>query len=434
MAWPIVVGVTGQYRYDIALSFAAEQRDYVQQVAARCEERDIRVFYDEFEQASLWGKNLYEHLSSVYSTAARYCLVFVSADYARRAWTTLERRSAQERAFEQDSDYLLPVIFDETRVPGIWRTLGYIDARTTHPARLVEIIQEKLSKTTDLDSSPAGAHQPGTAPHDVPADRKRPISSRPRRRIRAALALATVLLLGISLTLVLRHRATGRSPSVGASGTSTMARTGVETATPSGTSGGRPPTVDQAILSLSKDSLMVRLTVGNKASSQQLIMHAVVTLPGTGSMNCTAGPSTAEYRYTLDHVLSPEKVEGHGVGLSGGVEDSQVTQQGGERYLSPATVNLLLGTCLPSDVLSMNVDFTTTVAVNSGDRANINLVIPKSLVIRSYGKYIGPHRLRLDGTLAGSKPPGWKIKVVLEVDKSASSYSISSNFAVTGLP
>ena len=205
--------MTGEYRYDIALSFAAEQRNYVQQVATRCEERGIRVFYDEFEQASLWGKNLYEHLSSVYSDAARYCVVFVSVDYARKAWTALERRSAQERAFEQDGDYLLPVIFDDTRVPGIWRTLGYIDARTTPPPRLVEIIQEKLNPSTAPGRSPERTRRRGKAPHRVAGGWLRGVSRRHLGLTGVAVLLVAVLALGISLALTPWHAASNLSPS-----------------------------------------------------------------------------------------------------------------------------------------------------------------------------------------------------------------------------
>ena len=42
--------------YDVALSFAGEDRPYVQQVAQRLVESGIKVFYDDFEKVDLWGK------------------------------------------------------------------------------------------------------------------------------------------------------------------------------------------------------------------------------------------------------------------------------------------------------------------------------------------------------------------------------------------
>ena len=45
-----------RYRYDVALSFAGEDRHYVERVAKELQRRGIRVFYDKYEQTELWGK------------------------------------------------------------------------------------------------------------------------------------------------------------------------------------------------------------------------------------------------------------------------------------------------------------------------------------------------------------------------------------------
>jgi len=44
------------WRWDVALSFAGAQRDYVEQVARALAGRGIRCFYDADEQIDLWGK------------------------------------------------------------------------------------------------------------------------------------------------------------------------------------------------------------------------------------------------------------------------------------------------------------------------------------------------------------------------------------------
>jgi hypothetical protein len=48
--------------YDVCLSFAGEQRAYVEKVAQALQERGVRVFYDVYERATLWGKDLPTHL------------------------------------------------------------------------------------------------------------------------------------------------------------------------------------------------------------------------------------------------------------------------------------------------------------------------------------------------------------------------------------
>jgi len=53
--------------YDVALSFAGEDRALARELAALLRDAGFKVFYDEYEQATLWGKNLYDHLTDVYS-------------------------------------------------------------------------------------------------------------------------------------------------------------------------------------------------------------------------------------------------------------------------------------------------------------------------------------------------------------------------------
>ena len=85
-------------QYDVALSFAGEDREYVRQVAEELRALGVRTFYDEFERADLWGKNLIDHLANIYQNRARFVVVFSSQHYVRKAWTKHERQHAQARA------------------------------------------------------------------------------------------------------------------------------------------------------------------------------------------------------------------------------------------------------------------------------------------------------------------------------------------------
>lgn len=134
------------YDYDVALSFAGEDREYVEQVAEILKKRRVRVFYDRFEQIDLWGKDLYMHLDEVYRLEARYCVMFISKHYASKLWTNHERRSAQARAFKENKEYILPVRFDDTDIPGILDTVGYIDARELSPDEIADMVMEKLGR------------------------------------------------------------------------------------------------------------------------------------------------------------------------------------------------------------------------------------------------------------------------------------------------
>ena len=117
-------------KYDVALSFAGEDRTHAEALASFLRSKDVKVFYDAYEKATLWGKDLYVHLHKVYSEDATYCVLFVSKHYAEKLWTSHERQAAQERAFkERGGEYILPVRIDGTSVPGLPTTVGYLDIK-----------------------------------------------------------------------------------------------------------------------------------------------------------------------------------------------------------------------------------------------------------------------------------------------------------------
>lgn len=134
----------GQLEYDVSLSFAGEDRDYVEGVAKVLKGHGIRVFYDRFEEVELWGKDLYTHLDEIYRKKSRFCVMFISESYAKKAWTNHERTSAQARAFTENQEYVLPARFDNTELPGLRRTVGYVDLRQYTSVDFAKLIIKKL--------------------------------------------------------------------------------------------------------------------------------------------------------------------------------------------------------------------------------------------------------------------------------------------------
>jgi hypothetical protein len=63
----------------------------------------VRCFYDTGEQVRPWGAHLAEKLPRIY--ARESAVIFVSADYAGRDWTRLERRAAFSWAMTEAGVY-----------------------------------------------------------------------------------------------------------------------------------------------------------------------------------------------------------------------------------------------------------------------------------------------------------------------------------------
>lgn len=108
-------------------------------------EFELHVFYDDYEQAKLWGAFLPEKLLSIYRDKARACVVLISENYKLKRWTTHEWRAAQERALnEPASEYILPVRLDDTMLDGLFTSLGFIDARKHSMRTVARLIFEKI--------------------------------------------------------------------------------------------------------------------------------------------------------------------------------------------------------------------------------------------------------------------------------------------------
>jgi hypothetical protein len=135
-----------QPSYDVVFTFAGENRGYVEQVANYLLSQGVKVFYDQYEEASLWGKDLAEHFDFVYRRSGRYCVMFISKHYVEKMWTRHERRAALARALQERKEYVLPARFDDSEVPGILPTVGYISLTANSPVELAKIILKKLGR------------------------------------------------------------------------------------------------------------------------------------------------------------------------------------------------------------------------------------------------------------------------------------------------
>ena len=134
-------------QFEVALSFAGEQRGYVEQVAQQLHERGVSVFYDRFEQEYLWGRDLAVEFNRVFERSNALVVMFVSADYVKKAWPTHERRSILSRMVKDDQALVLPVRFDDSEVPGLVGTIAWIDANDYSAGGLAAMIVSKLGIT-----------------------------------------------------------------------------------------------------------------------------------------------------------------------------------------------------------------------------------------------------------------------------------------------
>jgi hypothetical protein len=137
------------FEFDVALSFAGEDRSFVEKVAKVLRDANIRVFYDEYFTTEMWGEDLYVYLDAVYQTRSKFVAIFVSHAYAAKPWTNHERQSAQARALKERSAYILPIRLDNADIPGLRPTIAHLDAQGMSGEQVAAMIMQKLGQSAE---------------------------------------------------------------------------------------------------------------------------------------------------------------------------------------------------------------------------------------------------------------------------------------------
>ena len=133
-------------RFDVAFSYAGEDREYVEAAAKACKVLGLDVFYDRLLSDEVWGKDLHQHLGAIYEERALFVVAFISQSYAAKYWTQQELAAALQADQTRGSEYILPARFDATQIPSLGASRADVDLRELSPEQLASLIALKVEK------------------------------------------------------------------------------------------------------------------------------------------------------------------------------------------------------------------------------------------------------------------------------------------------
>lgn len=145
-----------EFQYDVALSYASEQYEYVRDVAYALQSYGLNVFFDKFdhEQINLWGENLIDKFYDIFAKKSKYCVMFLSENYSSKEWTLHEFDSIQIRNLKNKNNvYILPVRFDNTEMKSFNPAISYLNAHNYSAKQLAEIIYNKVNQLTHIQKN-----------------------------------------------------------------------------------------------------------------------------------------------------------------------------------------------------------------------------------------------------------------------------------------
>lgn len=141
--------------YDIAFSFARDDRDYVERTRRACGRLGLRVMYDRDLSNQWWGQNYVVEQRKIYGGRSQFFVPFISESYFQRRIPADEFSAAMWADVERGGGYILPVLIGDIRVPGhlLPRHVGFLHAEDYSPAALAVELRRKVDRAKTAGGS-----------------------------------------------------------------------------------------------------------------------------------------------------------------------------------------------------------------------------------------------------------------------------------------
>lgn len=133
--------------FKIALSFSGTRREYIRCVANELTSTlgEGSIFYDEYFMPELARLNLDTLLQQIYNEKSKLVVVFLCQDYKLKDWCGLEWRAIRELIKNRQDETIMLMRFDDTNIPGLFSTDGYIDISNIAPKEAAKAIIARYS-------------------------------------------------------------------------------------------------------------------------------------------------------------------------------------------------------------------------------------------------------------------------------------------------
>ncbi|MEH2476181.1 hypothetical protein V1281_002649 [Nitrobacteraceae bacterium AZCC 2161] len=104
------------FEYEVALSFAGENRALAQHIAESLTQLDVPVFYDEMFETNYLGKAWSEQFKLVFGNKSRFVVCILDVHHSKKMWPIFEREVFTPRIADES---VIPILLDDTLFVGI---------------------------------------------------------------------------------------------------------------------------------------------------------------------------------------------------------------------------------------------------------------------------------------------------------------------------
>jgi hypothetical protein len=119
-------GPSKDFEYDIAISFAGENRDLARYLADTFTDLDVSVFFDEYFENNFLGRAWGTEFKRIFTSACRFVAVLLDEHHLKKIWPTFERECFTPRVADAA---VIPIKLDDSLFPGIPHDIALIRFR-----------------------------------------------------------------------------------------------------------------------------------------------------------------------------------------------------------------------------------------------------------------------------------------------------------------
>jgi hypothetical protein len=167
LEWPQFVrdvgfaGFSVDTEYDVALSFAGEDRAFAELLYDYLSDEELQVFYDFAEQERILAEDIGQYLGPIYESKARFVVAVLGEHYGEKRWTIMESDRFKNRI---ERGEVIPVwstavpvsAFDKTRDIGALRFDPTRDL-TAQAREVAGAVARKIASDNQLKFGPGPA-------------------------------------------------------------------------------------------------------------------------------------------------------------------------------------------------------------------------------------------------------------------------------------
>ncbi|MES2727192.1 MAG: TIR domain-containing protein [Bacteroidota bacterium] len=106
----------GSHTFDIAISFAGENRELAEEIALILRMLDFEVFYDRLYEDNYLGSSWGKEFERIFTNDSKFVVCILDEHHRRKIWPTFERECFSEKI---QTNEVIPIFLDDTKFVGI---------------------------------------------------------------------------------------------------------------------------------------------------------------------------------------------------------------------------------------------------------------------------------------------------------------------------